>query len=463
MNDDYQGRAGSSGRNNDAQLQQVVRKKTRVASKRQRLTSAIEASNQIQQVASSKNVRSASVKYGPQMSLGGYYRSSRAADGDKELHQQQHQTRSDHLMGASSAADLQYQSTGMLNYQYHQHHQYSSSQAQLQSLTSPPNGAVFASCDTLRKTPKNGTNQHKHQQRILQQQQQLSRSQASLAPATSTKPMTSMLNEPSLSATIERRQRSMVSISASGAQQHPLPATPSNGAILLPGGAHTAAAYTHPLPPPYSAGETPNLVHQQQPGGSQQPHVICYQPTQGPQPSQQFPSSSSSNNTIDNNHQDAATSSRTSQQQVPSSTSSFPVLASQTTNGQQQLLSLLNNQQGGNFAPPFNQQHQPPYSAFLLHNLYQHQAHLNEHQATQQANNSNCPAHHHSQQLPFPVVTGNISKSKSCLTCADISIKWYIVVIALLGLICALIGTIVGAAHSAGRDYISLALLLIGK
>lgn len=458
MNDDYQGRAGSSSRNNDAQLQQVVRKKTRVASKRQRLTSAIEASNQIQQVAGSNNVRSASVKYGPHMSIGGYYRSSRAVDGDKELHQQQ--PRADNLMGASSATDLQYQSTGMLNYQYHQHHQYSSSQAQLQSLTSPPNEAAFVSCDTLRKTPKNCINQHK-QQRILQQQQQLSRSQASLAPATSTKPMTSMLNEPSLSATIERRQRSMVSISAGGAQQHPLTATPSNGAILLPGGAQTAAAHTHPLPPPYSAGDGPNSVHQQQPGGSLQSHVICYQPTQGVQPSQQFPSSSSNNNNIDNNHQDAATSSRTSQQQVPSSTSSFPVPAPQTTNSQQHILSLLNNQQACNF--PFNQQHQPPYPAFLLHNLYQHQAQLNEHQAAQQANNGNCPVHHHSQQLPFPVVAGHISKSKSCLTCADISIKWYIVVIALLGLICALIGTIVGAAHSAGRDYISLALLLIGK
>lgn len=66
----------------------------------------------------------------------------------------------------------------------------------------------------------------------------------------------------------------------------------------------------------------------------------------------------------------------------------------------------------------------------------------------------------------FPALTSGghlMSKSKSCLTCADISVKWYIVVIALLGLICALIGTIVGAVHSAGRDYISLALLLLGK
>ena len=55
------------------------------------------------------------------------------------------------------------------------------------------------------------------------------------------------------------------------------------------------------------------------------------------------------------------------------------------------------------------------------------------------------------------------AKQKSCLACADISIKWYIVVIALLGLICALIGTIVGAVHSVGRDYFSLALLLLGK
>lgn len=58
--------------------------------------------------------------------------------------------------------------------------------------------------------------------------------------------------------------------------------------------------------------------------------------------------------------------------------------------------------------------------------------------------------------------SGN-KKPKNCFTCSDISIKWYIVVIALFGLICALIGTIVGAVHSAGRDYISLSLLLTGK
>lgn len=67
------------------------------------------------------------------------------------------------------------------------------------------------------------------------------------------------------------------------------------------------------------------------------------------------------------------------------------------------------------------------------------------------------------ESLLRPRPSHQYTKSKSCLTCADISIKWYIVVIALLGLICALIGTIVGAVHSAGRDYISLALLLLGK
>jgi len=65
---------------------------------------------------------------------------------------------------------------------------------------------------------------------------------------------------------------------------------------------------------------------------------------------------------------------------------------------------------------------------------------------------------------PIPSLIPSASpKSKSCLACADISVKWYIVVIALLGLICALIGTIVGAVHSVGRDYLSLALLLVGK
>lgn len=113
------------------------------------------------------------------------------------------------------------------------------------------------------------------------------------------------------------------------------------------------------------------------------------------------------------------------------------------------------------FQFPLEAQHQSlPGVASLVAGGQQHQSHQ-PHQ----------PATNNHQQLVGESSSGNCSpqqltalgKSGSCLTCADISIKWYIVVIALLGLICALIGTIVGAVHSAGRDYISLALLLIGK
>lgn len=113
----------------------------------------------------------------------------------------------------------------------------------------------------------------------------------------------------------------------------------------------------------------------------------------------------------------------------------------------------------GHQPTPAQSQYQPH---FLHHSLAQQRAQT--HQQSPQADQAHAPPgcnqqhpHHHFGTAPNPV------KSKSCLTCADISIKWYIVVIALLGLICALIGTIVGAVHSAGRDYISLALLLIGK
>lgn len=52
--------------------------------------------------------------------------------------------------------------------------------------------------------------------------------------------------------------------------------------------------------------------------------------------------------------------------------------------------------------------------------------------------------------------------SKSCLTCTGISIKWFILLVSFIGLVCAVIGTFLGAARPLGRERFTLALLMIG-
>lgn len=53
--------------------------------------------------------------------------------------------------------------------------------------------------------------------------------------------------------------------------------------------------------------------------------------------------------------------------------------------------------------------------------------------------------------------------SKSCLTCTGLSIRWFILLISFIGLVCAVIGTFLGAARPTGKEHLTLALLMIGK
>lgn len=55
------------------------------------------------------------------------------------------------------------------------------------------------------------------------------------------------------------------------------------------------------------------------------------------------------------------------------------------------------------------------------------------------------------------------SASKTCLSCNGLSIRWFILLIAFIGLLCAIIGTILGALRSTGREHLTLALLMIGE
>lgn len=54
------------------------------------------------------------------------------------------------------------------------------------------------------------------------------------------------------------------------------------------------------------------------------------------------------------------------------------------------------------------------------------------------------------------------SASKTCLSCNGVSIRWFILLIAFIGLLCAIIGTILGALRTTGREHLTLALLMIG-
>ena len=44
-----------------------------------------------------------------------------------------------------------------------------------------------------------------------------------------------------------------------------------------------------------------------------------------------------------------------------------------------------------------------------------------------------------------------------------ISIRWFIVIIAVVGICCAVVGTVLGAMKASGRDHLTVSLLLIGE
>ena len=44
-----------------------------------------------------------------------------------------------------------------------------------------------------------------------------------------------------------------------------------------------------------------------------------------------------------------------------------------------------------------------------------------------------------------------------------ISIRWFIVIIAVVGVCCAVVGTVLGAMKASGREHLTVSLLLIGE
>lgn len=305
--------------------------------------------------------------------------------------------------------------------------QYSSSQAQLQSLTSRQTSEVSPNNrssmgGTLRKS-------HSHRSHRVNMEQP---------------PSMSQLPAPSISS--QQPQTRLQQSSTSTKQMIATPVATLNEPSRHPRQQHPT------LPPPYSMDiGRPNVISQQPQSrlGQLAADVQVFEAAQVNAVRAQTPTSTMTTTPHLNpatRHFGQVSSSGLAVQQQPHVNAVG--LSSSSSNNQQNGYSTSGSvgiNSNANFPVSLNQQQQYPH--FLHpHNLMA-------------GDQFGCLPSSRQQSAS----SSGVSKSKSCLTCADISIKWYIVVIALLGLICALIGTIVGAVHSAGRDYISLALLLIGK
>ena len=57
-------------------------------------------------------------------------------------------------------------------------------------------------------------------------------------------------------------------------------------------------------------------------------------------------------------------------------------------------------------------------------------------------------------------------ESKTCCGLAvsqTVSIRWFIVMIAFVGICCAVVGTVLGAMKASGREHLTVSLLMIGQ
>lgn len=55
---------------------------------------------------------------------------------------------------------------------------------------------------------------------------------------------------------------------------------------------------------------------------------------------------------------------------------------------------------------------------------------------------------------------------KSCcgvVVTQTVSIRWFIVMIAFVGICCVIVGTVLGAMKASGREHLTVSLLMIGK
>ena len=61
---------------------------------------------------------------------------------------------------------------------------------------------------------------------------------------------------------------------------------------------------------------------------------------------------------------------------------------------------------------------------------------------------------------------GLTQDSKTCcgvVVSQTVSIRWFIVMIAFVGICCAVVGTVLGAMKASGREHLTVSLLMIGQ
>ena len=67
-------------------------------------------------------------------------------------------------------------------------------------------------------------------------------------------------------------------------------------------------------------------------------------------------------------------------------------------------------------------------------------------------------------QPPPPPEEPRDSKSCCGVTVSQtVSIRWFIVMIAFVGICCAVVGTVLGAMKASGREHLTVSLLMIGQ
>ena len=63
-------------------------------------------------------------------------------------------------------------------------------------------------------------------------------------------------------------------------------------------------------------------------------------------------------------------------------------------------------------------------------------------------------------------LAGDEPDPKSCCgvtVSQTVSIRWFIVMIAFVGICCSIVGTVLGAMKASGREHLTVSLLMIGK
>ena len=65
-----------------------------------------------------------------------------------------------------------------------------------------------------------------------------------------------------------------------------------------------------------------------------------------------------------------------------------------------------------------------------------------------------------------PLLASEEPDQKNCCGVAvtqTVSIRWFIVMIAFVGICCSVVGTVLGAMKASGREHLTVSLLMIGK